>query len=169
MRRESLVRRFSRPRSGRLVFTNGVFDLLHAGHTAYLAQARSLGDVLVVGVNGDVSARELGKGPGRPLNPENDRALVVAALECVDAVCLFHEDTPAELIEVLEPDVLAKGGDYELAAVAGRDVVERGGGRVELIDFVAGYSTTEIIRRIQRDHSTDSGRSDVIERHQGAE
>jgi len=131
------------------VFTNGVFDLLHAGHVEYLARARSLGEMLVVGVNGDVSVRGLGKGPGRPVNRENDRAMVVAALECVDAVCLFDEDTPAKLIEELMPDVLVKGGDYELAAVVGRDVVERGGGRVELIDLVSGHSTTGIIRRIR--------------------
>lgn len=147
---EELVERFGRPRSGELVFTNGVFDLLHRGHAVYLSRARSLGDALVVGVNTDASARRLGKGPGRPLNQETDRALLVAALECVDAVCLFDEDTPAALIEALVPDVLVKGGDYTLDGVVGRQVVEAAGGRVELIEFVQGYSTTDLVRRIQQ-------------------
>lgn len=146
---EELVERFGRPRSGDLVFTNGVFDLLHRGHAVYLSRARSLGDALVVGVNSDASARRLGKGPGRPINQEMDRALLVAALECVDAVCVFDEDTPGGLIAALVPDVLVKGGDYTLDGVVGRDVVEDAGGRVELIDFLRGYSTTDLVRRIQ--------------------
>lgn len=147
--RDALVRRFGRPRSGELVFTNGVFDLMHLGHTVYLSRARALGDALVVGVNTDASVRRLGKGDDRPFNAETDRALVVAALECVDAVCLFDEETPEELIDALLPDVLAKGGDYTLDRVVGREVVEGSGGRVELIDFVEGYSTTGLIRRIR--------------------
>ena len=143
------MKRFSRPRSGDLVFTNGVFDLLHRGHASYLARARALGEALVVGVNTDASTRRLAKAPGRPVNPEEDRAFVVAALECVDAVCLFDEDTPAGLIDALLPDVLVKGGDYTLDRVVGRESVEAAGGRVALIDFVDGYSTTEIIRRIR--------------------
>jgi len=149
MERDQLVERFGPPRSGALVFTNGVFDLLHRGHAEYLARARSLGDALVVGVNTDASARRLGKGPDRPLSPESDRALLVAALESVDAVCLFDEDTPAELIDALVPEVLVKGGDYTADRVVGRETVEEAGGRVELIDFLEGYSTTDLIRRIR--------------------
>ncbi|MDX1494760.1 MAG: D-glycero-beta-D-manno-heptose 1-phosphate adenylyltransferase [Longimicrobiales bacterium] len=146
---ERLVDRFGRPRAGELVFTNGVFDIMHRGHAVYLSRARSLGDALVVAVNTDASARRLGKGPDRPLNAESDRALLVAALECVDAVCLFDEDTPEKLIGDLLPDVLVKGGDYTPDQVAGRRAVERAGGRVEIMDFVEGYSTTDLIRRIR--------------------
>lgn len=147
--RRDLVERYARPRSGTLVFTNGVFDLVHRGHAVYLSRARALGDALVVGVNTDASARRLSKAPGRPINRETDRALLIAALECVDAVCLFDEDTPAVLIEALIPDVLVKGGDYTPEEVVGRETVERSGGRVELIDFLDGYSTTELIERIR--------------------
>lgn len=147
--RHDLVERYGRPRSGTLVFTNGVFDLMHRGHAVYLSRARALGDALVVGVNTDASAGRLTKGPGRPINRETDRALLLAALECVDAVCLFDEDTPAELIEALMPDILVKGGDYIPEEVVGRETVERSGGRVELIDFLDGYSTTELIERIR--------------------
>jgi rfaE bifunctional protein nucleotidyltransferase chain/domain len=147
--REALVARFGRPRGGALVFTNGCFDLLHAGHVSYLTAARALGDALVVGVNTDASVRRLEKGAGRPLTPEGDRARVLAALECVDGVCLFDEDTPLELITALEPDVLVKGGDYEVDAVVGGGVVEAAGGRVEIVPFLEGYSTTEVIRRIR--------------------
>lgn len=147
--RERLVERFGRPRAGQVVFTNGVFDLMHRGHAVYLSRARSLGDALVVGVNSDASARRLGKGPDRPINGEEDRALLVGALECVDAVCLFDEDTPAELIDRLLPDVLVKGGDYTVDEVAGGDRVLQAGGRVEIIDFVEGYSTTDLIRRVR--------------------
>jgi D-glycero-beta-D-manno-heptose 1-phosphate adenylyltransferase len=149
---EAVVARYGRPRTRRVVFTNGVFDLLHRGHVLYLQRARELGDALVVGVNTDASARRLGKGSDRPLNRELDRALVVAALECVDAVCLFDEDTPRELVARLLPDVLVKGGDYELSQVAGREEVEAAGGEVSLIPFLEGYSTSGLLRRIrQRD------------------
>lgn len=147
--RSELVARFGRPRSGTVVFTNGCFELLHAGHVTYLAAARALGDVLVVAVNSDASARRLSKGPGRPAVAENDRALVVAALEPVDAVCLFDEDTPAELVAELLPDVLVKGADYAAEEVAGGKVVERAGGRVELIPLLEGRSTTALLRRIR--------------------
>lgn len=146
---EALLSRYAPPRAGALVFTNGVFDLLHAGHAGYLATARTLGDVLIVGVNTDVSARRLEKGTGRPFNSEADRALVVAALESVDAVCLFDEDTPEHLIGDLLPDVLVKGGDYDVAGIVGRETVEASGGRVEVIPFVEGYSTTDLIQRIR--------------------
>lgn len=151
MARGALVERFGPGRAGTLVFTNGCFDLLHVGHAAYLEQARSLGDALVVGVNTDSSARRLEKGAGRPYVTQADRARLVAALESVDAVCLFDEDTPAELIAELQPDVLVKGTDYALNEVVGRDVVEARGGRVELIPLVRGRSTTELVSRIRED------------------
>ncbi len=144
-----LVDRVGPPRPEKMVFTNGVFDLVHRGHATYLAAARALGDLLVVGVNSDASARRLGKGPGRPLVTDADRAFVLASLECVDYVCVFDEDTPAALIDTLLPDVLVKGGDYALADVAGRESVEAHGGRVQLIPFVDGYSTTDLVMQIQ--------------------
>jgi D-beta-D-heptose 7-phosphate kinase/D-beta-D-heptose 1-phosphate adenosyltransferase len=134
-----------------LVFTNGCFDLLHVGHATYLEAARSLGDALVVGVNTDASARRLGKGAGRPFVGEVDRALLVASLESVDAVCLFDEDTPAQLIQEILPDVLVKGSDYALDEVVGREIVESAGGRVELIAWVKGRSTTELLGRIREE------------------
>jgi D-beta-D-heptose 7-phosphate kinase/D-beta-D-heptose 1-phosphate adenosyltransferase len=130
----------------RVVFTNGCFDLLHRGHVEYLAAARRLGDALVVGVNDDDSVRRL-KGTGRPLVGAADRAVVLAALAAVDRVVLFAEDTPAELIRLVLPDVLVKGGDYARDAVVGRDVVEAAGGEVILIPFRAGYSTSAILAR----------------------
>jgi rfaE bifunctional protein nucleotidyltransferase chain/domain len=149
--RSVLLDRLGPPRDLTLVFTNGVFDILHRGHVAYLKEARELGDVLVVGVNTDASARRLGKGTDRPFNPEEDRALVLAALECVDAVCLFDEDTPRALVADLLPDVLVKGGDYRLPDVAGREEVEAAGGRVALIPFLEGYSTTDLVQRIRKE------------------
>lgn len=146
--RDQLVARYGRPREGTVVFTNGCFDLLHPGHVAYLEEARSLGDALVVGVNTDDSVRRL-KGPTRPLVPEVDRARVLAGLAAVDAVTLFDEDTPAELIAALRPDVLVKGGDYTPDRIVGRDTVEAEGGRVRVIPFLPGYSTTDLVRRIQ--------------------
>ncbi len=150
--RASLVERFGRPRTRRVVFTNGVFDLLHRGHVSYLERARALGDALVVGVNTDASARRLGKAPDRPLNGQADRAYVLAALECVDAVCLFGEDTPQAIVAELLPDVLCKGGDYQLENVVGRVEVEAAGGSVVLIPFVTGYSTTSLVEKIREDH-----------------
>ena len=132
-----------------VVFTNGCFDLLHLGHVRYLEAARSLGDSLIVGVNTDVSVKRLGKGPGRPLNPEGDRARVLAALACVDRVVLFAEDTPLALITRLAPDILVKGGDYRLDAIVGREVVLARGGRVVALPFVPGYSTTGLIDRLR--------------------
>ena len=133
----------------KVVFTNGCFDLLHPGHVAYLEQARSLGDALVVGVNTDDSARRLGKGQIRPVTPEADRARVLAALAGVDRVVLFSEDTPLELIAALQPDILVKGGDYHLSEIVGREVVEARGGQVLSLPLVEGYSTTELLRRIR--------------------
>jgi rfaE bifunctional protein nucleotidyltransferase chain/domain len=146
--REDLVRLFGRPRTGTVVFTNGCFDILHRGHVAYLYAARALGDSLVVGLNTDASVRRL-KGEGRPVVREDDRAYVLAGLGCVDAVTFFDEDTPADLIAALLPDVLVKGGDYTPDAVVGRDVVEAHGGRLIIIPFVDGRSTTDILHRIR--------------------
>ena len=146
--REALVAHFGRPRDLTLVFTNGCFDLIHPGHVEYLAQARALGDLLVVGLNSDDSVRRL-KGDGRPLVAEADRAAVLAGLRSVDAVILFDEDTPLELIGALLPDVLVKGGDYDLDGIVGRDVVEEAGGGVRVLPFVEGYSSTDILNRLK--------------------
>ena len=148
--REALLARYARPRTGRLVFTNGVFDLLHRGHVSYLVEARRLGDLLVVGINTDASVRRLSKGPERPLVAAHDRGWLLAALECVDAVTFFDEDTPGDLIGALLPEVLVKGGDYTEEEVAGGDEVRRAGGIVRILPFVAGYSTTDLVRRIRR-------------------
>jgi rfaE bifunctional protein nucleotidyltransferase chain/domain len=133
----------------KVVFTNGCFDLLHLGHVRYLEEARSLGDALIVGVNTDASVARLMKGPGRPLTPEADRARVLAALACVDRVVLFAEDTPLQLITLLAPDILVKGGDYRLDKIVGREVVLARGGRVVPLPFLPGYSTTRLIDRIR--------------------
>lgn len=136
-----------RAAAGRLVFTNGVFDLLHPGHVEYLEEARALGDHLLVAVNSDRSARELAKGAGRPIADERARARVVAGLAAVDRVVLFDEPTPRALIAALGPDLLVKGGDYAYLAMVGADLVEAKGGRIVLIPFVAGYSTTALVER----------------------
>ena len=132
----------------RVVFTNGVFDLLHPGHLRYLQRARALGDVLIVAINTDASVRA-NKGPSRPITPENERAEILAALECVDAVTLFGEDTPHAIITAIQPDVLVKGADWAHDAIVGRDVVEARGGRVVRIEVEQGYSTTSIVQRIR--------------------
>ena len=129
----------------RLVFTNGVFDLLHPGHVEYLEAARALGDALVVGVNTDRSARALAKGPGRPIVEERARARVVAALASVDCVVLFDEPTPQALIAALTPEILVKGGDYAYEAMVGAEQVEAAGGRVVLVPFIPGYSSTALV------------------------
>ena len=134
-------------RGRQVVFTNGCFDLLHAGHVKYLQAARRLGDLLVLGLNSDASVRRL-KGPKRPLINEEERAHILAALDCIDYVCLFDEDTPLELITTLKPQVLVKGGDYTADGVVGKELVESYGGRVELIPFVDGKSTTNIIEKV---------------------
>jgi D-beta-D-heptose 7-phosphate kinase/D-beta-D-heptose 1-phosphate adenosyltransferase len=132
----------------KLVFTNGVFDILHVGHVRYLAQARALGDTLVVAANSDRSVREL-KGADRPLTNQNERAEILAALGAVDYVTIFDDISPRSLIAQLLPDVLVKGGDYALDQIHGREEVEAAGGRVVSLPFVAGASTTEIIDRIK--------------------
>jgi D-glycero-beta-D-manno-heptose 1-phosphate adenylyltransferase len=131
------------------VFTNGVFDVLHRGHVTYLAHARELGASLVVALNTDASARRLGKGADRPLNGEQDRAVVMAALESVSLVTWFDEDTPLELIRELRPAVLVKGGDYDMDKLAETQVVRSYGGRALAIPFVQGYSTTNLVNRIR--------------------
>jgi len=136
---------------GLVVFTNGVFDVLHRGHVAYLAKARAEGAALIVGVNTDASARRLGKGAGRPVTAEADRAFVLAGLACVDVVVLFDEDTPRELIAVLEPDVLCKGEDYALDEIVGAELVTERGGRVVRIPLEEGYSTTELLKKMRSD------------------
>jgi len=133
-----------------IVFTNGVFDVLHPGHVRYLRDARALGDLLIVGVNSDRSARALGKAPDRPVNPEGERAEVLAALKAVDAVVVFDEDTPHAIITAIQPDILVKGADWGENAIVGREVVEARGGRVVRIELAKGYSTTAIIDRIRR-------------------
>jgi len=131
-----------------VVFTNGCFDILHLGHIDYLEKARSLGDRLVVAVNTDASVRKL-KGAKRPVNEENARARIIAALDFVDAVVLFAEDTPQQIIEQFLPDVLVKGNDYSISNIIGADVVIENGGEVKTIDLVDGYSTTNIVEKIK--------------------
>lgn len=135
-------------RDGKLCFTNGCFDLIHPGHVQYLEDARALGDFLVVGLNSDASVARL-KGPSRPLQDEAARARVLLGLRSVDAVVRFEEDTPFELITALQPDILTKGGDYTPETVVGRDVVEARGGRLVLIPFLPGHSTSTIVERIK--------------------
>ncbi len=132
-----------------IVFTNGVFDLLHPGHLRYLTQARALGDALIVGINSDRSVRT-NKGPGRPITPQEERAEVLAALGCVDAVVIFDGDAPHELIAALQPDVLVKGADWAADEIVGRDIVEARGGKVVRVPIEMGYATTGIIERIRR-------------------
>ncbi len=132
-----------------VVFTNGVFDLLHAGHVALLEAARQLGGSLIVAINSDASARTLGKGPDRPWTSQHDRAGIVAALGAVDCVVLFDEPTPARVIALLQPDILVKGGDYQADQVVGADVVRQHGGRVVILPLLAGRSTTLLQERIR--------------------
>jgi len=133
------------------IFTNGVFDILHRGHVTYLAQARALGGSLVVALNTDASARRLGKGPDRPLHNEADRAVMLAALQSVDLVTWFDEDTPQQLIAMLRPDLIVKGGDYDMDKLPETALVRSWGGQARAIPFVDGYSTTALVRRIRSD------------------
>ena len=139
----------SRAAGKRIVFTNGVFDLLHPGHLRYLQRSRELGDILVVGVNSDRSVRA-NKGAGRPITPELERVEILEALRCVDAVVVFDEETPHDVIAALQPDVLVKGADWAEDAIVGRDIVEARGGKVVRMQIENGYSTTAIIQRIRR-------------------
>jgi D-beta-D-heptose 7-phosphate kinase/D-beta-D-heptose 1-phosphate adenosyltransferase len=139
-----------RRRGMTIVFTNGVFDLLHPGHVRYLNEASRLGDALIVGVNSDRSVRALSKGDNRPINCEAERAEVLGALACVDAVVVFDEDTPHEIIGALQPDVLVKGADWGPGNIVGRDVVEARGGQVVRIPLADGYSTSKLIERARQ-------------------
>jgi D-glycero-beta-D-manno-heptose 1-phosphate adenylyltransferase len=142
----------ARAQGKRVVFTNGVFDILHPGHVRYLRDARALGDLLIVGVNSDRSVKALAKAPNRPINGEAERAEVLAALASVEAVVIFDEDTPHAIISALQPDILVKGADWGENAIVGRDVVEARGGRVVRVKLADGYSTTTLIDRIRARH-----------------
>jgi len=148
--REEVILRFApaKRNAQRVVFTNGCFDLLHPGHIQLLESARALGDALVVGINSDESVRIL-KGEGRPVIPQQERAEILASFECVDAVVIFDELTPRETVAALLPDVLVKGGDWPGNQIVGREEVEAAGGKVVLVDVVAGHSTTEILQKIR--------------------
>lgn len=143
------IRRQLRQQGKRVVFTNGCFDIIHRGHVDYLIKARALGDVLVVGMNSDASVQRL-KGPTRPIVEEQDRSFVLAALSCVDYVCLFEDDTPLALITAIVPDVLVKGGDWSIENIVGREIVEQAGGSVQTISFVPNRSTTNIVQKIAK-------------------
>jgi len=142
--------RDARAAGRRIVFTNGVFDILHPGHLRYLQAARAHGDLLIVGLNSDASVRR-NKGPERPINPETERAELLEALACVDAVSIFDEDTPADIIRRVQPDILVKGADWPADQIVGRDTVEARGGRVILEPVEQGYSTTDLIKRVRSD------------------
>lgn len=139
---------FLKAQGKKIVFTNGCFDILHPGHTRYLAAARDLGDFLVVAVNSDRSTRAI-KGGSRPVMPQDARTEVLAALSFVDAVIIFDEETPYRLIQVLQPDILVKGGDWKEDEIVGADIVKKAGGEVRRIPYISGYSTTEIIEKIK--------------------
>ncbi len=149
--REEFVRwrNARRAEQKRIVFTNGVFDLLHKGHTAYLLEARNIGDLLVVGLNADSSVRRL-KGETRPIQNEEDRAYILASLKACDCIVIFDEDTPFDLIAALIPDILVKGGDYKIEDIVGKEIVELNGGIVKTIPFVEGKSTTNIVEKMKQ-------------------
>lgn len=158
-RQELILRAAQEKRNGRrIVFTNGCFDLLHPGHLKCLEEARRLGDFLVVAINSDESVRRL-KGDGRPLVPQEERTEVLAALECVDAVVVFDEPTPRELIAELLPDVLVKGGDWGTDEIVGREEVEAAGGKVVLVPVAQGWSTSEILHRIRAAEASGPAKS----------
>ncbi len=144
---KALIRKFKKQRK-KIVFTNGCFDILHAGHVSYLTQAKRFGDILVLGLNSDASVRKI-KGPSRPLNSEKDRAAVLAGLEAIDLIVIFNEPTPASLIRALEPDVLVKGSDWKLQDIAGAKEVILAGGKVRRIPLVKGRSTSNILKRLE--------------------
>jgi rfaE bifunctional protein nucleotidyltransferase chain/domain len=142
-----IIRRQAQAAGKKVVFTNGVFDILHRGHVEYLQKAKALGDLLIIGLNSDSSVRRI-KGPQRPLCSQEDRAIVLSALACVDHIVLFDEDTPQKLIEALVPDILVKGADYSVEQIVGADVVLKNGGKVLPIELTPGKSTTGLIKRI---------------------
>lgn len=152
MSRDQLKTRLDewRAQSKKIVFTNGCFDILHVGHVEYLAKARDLGDVMVLGLNTDSSVKRLGKAPDRPINTEHSRAAVLGGLESIDAIVLFDEDTPYELIKFVQPDVLVKGDDYKPEQIVGYDIVTARGGKVITIPFVQRFSTTGLIEKMKK-------------------
>lgn len=150
---EDFVADLRNERSLKIVFTNGCFDLIHRGHVEYLEKAKTFGDLLFLGLNSDVSVRQL-KGQGRPLMTESDRAFVLARLEAVDVVCIFDQETPFELISRVKPDILVKGGDYRIDEIVGRDIVENSGGRVVTIPLIKGRSTSALIEKIRKGNSS---------------
>ncbi|OGF98761.1 MAG: glycerol-3-phosphate cytidylyltransferase [Candidatus Glassbacteria bacterium GWA2_58_10] len=145
-----LLRQLEKPRAAgrKIVFTNGCFDIIHPGHVAYLEEAAGLGDLLVLGLNTDASVQRL-KGPERPINPQADRAVLIAGLASIDYVTLFDEDTPLELIKAIRPHVLVKGGDWTVENIVGSDFVQANGGKVYSLPFKEGYSTTRLIEKIK--------------------
>jgi rfaE bifunctional protein nucleotidyltransferase chain/domain len=149
--REMLMRQIAiwRMKDYKIVFTNGCFDILHPGHIDYLSKAADLGDALIIGVNSDASVKKLNKGANRPIQNENDRALILSAFQFVEALIIFEEDTPYELIKAVQPDVLVKGGDWKESDIVGADIVKAKGGVVTTIPFVEGYSTTNIEKKIK--------------------
>ncbi|MEK6614632.1 MAG: D-glycero-beta-D-manno-heptose 1-phosphate adenylyltransferase [Bacteroidota bacterium] len=149
--RETLMRQIAvwRMKDYKIVFTNGCFDILHPGHIDYLSKASDLGDVMVIGLNSDASVKKLNKGATRPIQNENDRALILSSLQFVEAIIIFEEDTPHELIKAAKPDVLVKGGDWKPEQIAGADIVKANGGLVITVPFVEGYSTTNIENKIK--------------------
>ncbi len=150
--RETLQRQLNvwRMQSQKIVFTNGCFDLLHHGHVDYLSKAADMGDVLIIGINSDSSVKKLNKGANRPIQNEDDRMMILSSLQFVEALILFEEDTPLELIKLVQPDVLVKGGDWKESEIVGADVVKSKGGTVAVIPFVEGYSTTIIEAKIKK-------------------
>jgi rfaE bifunctional protein nucleotidyltransferase chain/domain len=134
----------------KIVFTNGCFDILHRGHVEYLCKARDLGDKLILGLNTDESVKRLGKSPERPINNQETRAIILAALECIDAIVLFNEDTPLELIQFVQPDILVKGSDYKPEDIVGYNIVKAKGGIVATVQLVDGFSTTKLIEKLKK-------------------
>ncbi len=153
----SKIRERLRRQKQKVVFTNGTFDILHRGHVEYLEKAKRMGDVLIVGLNTDSSIRKI-KGPHRPINPNRDRAIVLAALQSVDYVCLFHENTPLRLIQALRPDVLVKGADWKIESIVGSAVVRSGGGIVRRIPLRQGRSTSRVIQRVLQAYTVTPSR-----------
>jgi rfaE bifunctional protein nucleotidyltransferase chain/domain len=149
--REELLRKLAvwRFKDQTIVFTNGCFDILHKGHATYLAEAAALGDVLIVGLNSDSSVKKLGKGANRPIQDEESRAFILASFHYISNIIIFEEDTPLELIKTIQPDVLVKGGDWKPEQIAGYDVVMAKGGKVVVLDFIPGFSTSSIVQKIK--------------------
>ena len=146
-----LLHKLSKRPGEKIVFTNGCFDLVHQGHVDYLAKAREMGDILIIGLNSDSSVRRL-KGPSRPIIEQESRAMLLAAFEFVDYVVFFDDDTPKQLIAAVQPDVLVKGGDYRIDDIAGHDIVQAKGGQVATIDLLPGFSTTDIVAKINKNN-----------------